>query len=476
MNRTSQKILVWIAAIAGFIAIIHFAQTRPGYFGDPAYIAEVLLLQVIAVSVWHYEKVFFALLMFTFVWAGTGLPFGNAGTSARWLVLTVAALAGFIRWMKCRHQHFEVFDLVALICAATALVSAVVSALPEMAVLKAFSLFLLFLYGSAGARLAVLGRERNFINGLVGCCEMSVYLTLVLYFVFHNEFFGNTNSLGAVMGVVVSPVLVWASLVAGPGLLRRRRILALILCWFLLYFSLSRAGIVAAALSSVILCTVSRRRTLLVRVGFPLLLLFAAAQVVMPKSSEAFATTFRSSVLYKGKEREELFGSRRTPWQKTMSVIDQHPWFGSGFGTSDIGTEGRSVSVSSVETNEETGREHGSSYLALVEWVGLLGVVPFALLFGLLLQRIALTLAWTCKSPNLNHCSIPLALVLVSGLVHGLFEDWIVAPGYYLTILFWSLAFIFMCIAPRRSAKSVRVARLWREGFAASPGEVFLRP
>jgi len=475
MNSRLQRVLISSAAIAGLVAIVHFAYTRPGYFTDATYIAGLLLLQVVVVGVWHYEKMFFGLLLFIFVWAGTGLPYGSAGTSARWLVLAVAAFAGLVRWMRSYRQHFQVFDLVALICASTALFSVVVSTLPQMALLKAFSLFLLFLYGATGARLAVLGREDSFINGLVACCEISVYLTSILYFVFGYPFFGNTNSLGAVMGVLVSPVLIWASSVAGPGFLRRRRILALFLSWALLYFSVSRAGIVAAVFSSAILCIVSRRRNLLMGAGLVLLLLFATAQVLMPEGSDALLTTVRSSVLYKGREREGLFGSRKTPWQRTMAVIDEHPWFGSGFGTSDIGTDGRRVSASAVETNEEAGREHGSSYLALVEWVGLLGVLPFAFLFALLLQRIAATFAWLYKTADLNHCAIPLALVLTSGLVHGFFEDWIVAVGYYLTVLFWSFAFIFMCVAPRSSARAVQTTRFWSGGLASSPGVVALR-
>ena len=474
MSRNSQWVLAPIAAVAGLIAIVFFARTHPGDFSNETYISGALLLQVIAVGVWHYEKVFFTLLMLMFVWAGTGLPYGSAATSARWLVLAVAAFAGLIKWMKCHRQHFQSFDLVALMCALAALVSVMVSALPQMALLKAISLLMLFLYGATGARLAVLGREANFIHGLVVCCEISVYLTLIFYFVFHNQFFGNSNSLGAVMGVLVSPVLAWACAVAGPGTLRRRRMLALAVCWFLLYFSLSRAGIAAAICSSAILCIASKRRNLMMGTGLALLLLLAAVQVMLPERSEEFVGSFRSSVLYKGKEREGLFGSRRTPWQRTLAVIDQHPWFGSGFGTSDIGIDRRDVSASTFETTEEIGREHGSSYLALVEWVGLLGALPFAMLFMLLIHRIGATFACLFRSLNLKHYSIPIALVLTSGLVHGLFEDWIVAVGYYLTVLFWSFAFIFMELAPRRSSSAAQPFRLWSGPFETPAAAVAL--
>jgi O-antigen ligase len=210
--------------------------------------------------------------------------------------------------------------------------------------------------------------------------------------------------------------------------------------------------------------------------GLALVFLFTAAQVLLPERSEQLVSTFTSSVLYKGKEPQGLFASRRTPWQRTVAVIDQHPWLGSGFGTSDIGLDGKSVEVSSIETREETAHEHGSSYLALVEWVGLLGGIPFALLFALILQKLGVTFAWIHKSGDPGHYSVPIALVLTSGLVHGLFEDWIVAVGYYLTILFWSFAFILMDLAPRRSSAPVQASKVWRAALQTPPGAVAIGP
>ena len=52
------------------------------------------------------------------------------------------------------------------------------------------------------------------------------------------------------------------------------------------------------------------------------------------------------------------------------------------------------------------------------------------------------------RTSNLRHCSVPVAMVLVAGLVHAGFEDWLFAVGYYLCVFFWVLAFAFIDILP----------------------------
>ena len=87
---------------------------------------------------------------------------------------------------------------------------------------------------------------------------------------------------------------------------------------------------------------------------------------------------------------------------------------------------------------------HGSSYLEIVAWVGVVGTIPFLLLLGMLLGQILTTLAWMYRTANASHPAVPLAIMLLSGLVHAAFEDWLFAPGYYLCVFFWSMAFIFV--------------------------------
>ena len=457
----SPRFLFFIVIIAGTITFFFLAQRNPGYFSDINYLGAILLTEIVIASIWHYEQIFFLVLILSFLWAGMDVPYYPVWLSVRWFVLAAGAFAGYVKWMKGRRQHFGAFHLTALFCVLGALVSAMVSAFPQMALLKVLSLFLLFLYASSGGRLAILGRETQFINGLVLGCEITVYISVVCYFTFHQAIFGNPNSLGLVMAIVVLPVLLWAVVVAQTRFLRHRRALALFLGGLLLYYSLSRAAMVAAAASAIILCICLRRQKLLVQAAFLVVFFLGIAGVLFPAHFDEFRSAVTSSVVYKGKEPQGVFGSRTTPWQQTVDIIQAHPWFGSGFGTSELRSASSNVSLSSVHTKEEAGREHGSSYLAITEWVGLLGNIPFLLLLFLLAQAIARVCAWMRQTASPHHCSVPLAMVLSAGLVHAFFEDWLFAVGYYLTVLFWSFAFVLIDVAPARSRETVRAVRSW---------------
>jgi hypothetical protein len=48
-----------------------------------------------------------------------------------------------------------------------------------------------------------------------------------------------------------------------------------------------------------------------------------------------------------------------------------------------------------------------------------------------------------------------LAGVLAAGLVHAAFEDWLFAPGYYLCVFFWALAFVMVDVLATTSVATV---------------------
>jgi hypothetical protein len=104
----------------------------------------------------------------------------------------------------------------------------------------------------------------------------------------------------------------------------------------------------------------------------------------------------------------------------------------------------------SFESLRETTREHGNSYLAITEWVGFAGDVPFFALVILTALNVWRALVQMRRGGNVLSPAIPLAGVLAAGLVHAAFEDWLFAPGYYLCIFFWALAFIIVDVLPAR--------------------------
>jgi len=314
-----------------------------------------------------------------------------------------------------------------------------VSSHPALAALKALSIFLLFLYGAAGARLAVAGRETQFLRGLLLGCEILVYINVALHFILRVSLFNNPNALGALTGVALAPLLAWGVVTSNEITTRRRRSLAFILAILLLLFSFARAAIVGALLSCILLCIVLRQYRLLVK-GLAIALAAAAliAAVAPPQASEddSLADVF----IYKGKRQAGLLGSRQTPWQQTVAVIQEHPWFGSGFGTSKTAVD-EVVESRGFASNSKFTREHGSSYLAILEWQGLLGVAPFLALVLAVVLNAGEVLLWVRRTGNVFSPALPISLVVIAGLVHAAFEDWLFAVGYYLCVFFWSLAF-----------------------------------
>jgi O-antigen ligase len=459
---TSDKILRGAAIFLGLLLAAYMLRSGIGRFANVTFLGGLLFLEILLACIWKYEQRFFLLTILAFVWAGVALPLQQAWTAARWAVLATGALVGLIVWIRKAHARFSAFHLVALFCAGSAFISATVSPLPQMAALKALSLFLLFLYGAGGARVAVFGREKRFFRGLLLGCEFIVYTTAIAYFGLGKPFWGNSNSLGAAMSMGAFPILFWGWFTSEPGLVRWRRLGAVLLCAFLSFFSLARAGMAAIGLVTIAFCFCLRQYKLLMKVALLTLGLVAAIGMVNPTVLSESATSVRDSVLYKGHKEEGVLGSRRTPWEKTVSSIKEHPWFGTGYGTSL--TEDTVVGFGKYSSTANTSREHGSSYMTIVEWVGLLGMLPFAALLALNGSQVAKVGLWLRRTGYASHYSVPLAMVLLAGFIHAAFEDWMFAVGSYPAIFFWSFSFILVDLLPPfavRVPSQARVVARW---------------
>lgn len=366
--KIDSKVLGLAAFAVGAVFLFAVAERRPGYFTDVTILGGLLMIEIIVVAIWHYERWFFPILMFSFLWAGTALPLSSAGGVARWIFLGVGALMGLVRWGQSdRRPPLSAIHLIALLCVLSAAVSALVSPRSSMSLLKTTSLMCLFLYGACGARLAIAGREAAFFSGLVKACEGIAYLSAVCYAV-GIDFFGNPNALGAVMGVVIVPVLLWAAITTEDRRVRQRQAFALCIAAYLLYSSVSRAAILGCAVAATIMCIATRRQHLLVKGVFTLIFVTTVVAVVQPARFDALITAFTEDMIYKGKPQQGILGSRQTPWQQTVAVIKESPWFGSGFGT-DLGKNEIGGGFEVVTLEGEV-REHGNSYLALLQQHG----------------------------------------------------------------------------------------------------------
>jgi O-antigen ligase len=450
----SLRPLQWAGLALGLCLLLYFFYSYLSYFGDISFLGGILLLEVIVASLWKYDQRFFILLLIAFIWAGMDVPLQGAWTGGRWFVLAVGALVGYIVWEKRPRRPFTSIHLVAFFCICMAFVSASVSPFPQMASFKAVSLLLLFLYCVSGARLAVIGREEHFFRGLLLGSEIATYVTATCYFGLGDSIWGNPNSLGAAMSIGLFPVLLWGWIIAEGPTLRFRRLVALLLCVYLIHFSMARAAMVSIVLVTIVFCICLRQYKLLVKVTAIVLFLVAVGGMLAPEGLETQLADLKDAFLYKGHKEEGVLGSRRTPWETSIASIKEHPIFGTGYGTNPSGVD-PGLYFGRFASSAETAREGGSSYITIAEWVGLLGVVPFIALLGLTLLNVWRVCAWMRRISDPRHYSIPLAMVVLSGVIHANFEDWLFAVGSYLSVYFWVLAFLLADLVPEAEAMPV---------------------
>jgi len=459
VNERSLRVVIIAAAVFCPAVLLFLAYSRPGYFTSEIYIGGLVLLEALAAAVWLYRQVFFPIVLVAFLLAGVDLPVGTFWTQARWFFLAVGAVVGAVIMLKERSHHYGLFHVTATFAVLATLISAAVSQYPGVALLKALSFGLLFLYAGTGARLSVTGRENRFFTGLLTGFEVLV-AAIAFFHVIGTEAMGNPNALGAVMGVGAAPVLFWGALLDEPVWTKRRRWVLYGIAMYLTFHSHSRAGMGAALISSGLLC-IALRRYKMIGYGVAIItILVAVGAIFQPERMSNAASNLTTSVVFKGHAESGLLASRETPWKAALDSIDNHFWFGTGLGTVENPDSDNAASGMFSSTSDVTA-ENGSSYLAILAGVGVIGSFPFLLLLLLLLGRVFRTISWMLRTGNACHPAVPIAMIVVAGLIHGGFEDWLFAPGYYLCIFFWSLAFVFLDVAPR-SAPGLVYA--WRFG------------
>jgi len=453
MSDNAMKGLVTLGVAGLFICGI--LLLRPDYFSTSSGLAVLIGAEILLAATANYRKAFLSLLLVCFLLAGASLPFQAAFLQGRWVVLGAGAVAGLATYLKTRNHSFGTFHLVALCCVLSAFVSALVSKYPSESLLKAVSLFLLFFYASAGARTAVPAQPERFFLKLVIGVEVLTWFSVVCYLPLRFEVFGNPNSLGAIMGVVVVPVLLWGFLTAQARAQRLRLGMELVLAILLLLSSFARAAIAAAVISSLLVCLTTRQYRLLFRGASIGVVLAVCVILFVPQHTSAptwdGATPMTDMFLYKGKRNEGMFASRRGVWQQTWDVIRDKPWFGSGFGTSSITEDMTKLQYAEHHIDTWVAREHGNSFLAIAEWTGLLGVVPFYALIALAVLNVRSAFSWVRRTQDVFSPALLLAAIVTAGLIDAMFEDWLFAVGYYLCVFFWITAFLLVDVLPRPS-------------------------
>src|SRR5260370_42303592 len=102
---------------------------------------------------------------------------------------------------------------------------------------------------------------------------------------------------------------------------------------------------------------------------------------------------------------------RQGLWDQALAVIKAHLWFGSGFGPSLTADDWSQLVPIHSHFDSRVVREHGNSYLAIAEWVGLLGVVPFYFLVGMAALHVRRAFSLVLRSGEILSRAIPAAEV-----------------------------------------------------------------
>ena len=431
-----RKNIALIGMALAVLTLACLAYSLPDYFASQTYMGGLLLVEVLIAVVWMYRRVFFPALVLSFLWAGISLPGGGGIFSVvRWLFLGTGAAIGLLIVLRERSLHFAPIHLIALVSIGASFVSITVSRYPQFTLLKVLSVLLLFVYAMTGARIAVVGRQDRFGNGLLKGFEIFVGAIALLH-AFGIRAMGNPNSLGAAM-CLAAPILLWGMLLGGNPIVRGRRLILYLACMFLLFVSQARAGILAALISCILMCWALRKYKLVGQGVIVFVIVVATIGILRPKVVPSYV----NSVVFK-QSSGELLASRLSPWQAAIDRISANPWFGTGFGTTDA--EGAEVGTRNVASSATMTAENGSSYLSILAGVGVLGSLPWLLLLSVVMHKIVKTVLWMRRYGSAFHPAVPIAMLLVAGSVHAAFEDWMFAPGYYLCVFFWCMTFILV--------------------------------
>ena len=135
--------------------------------------------------------------------------------------------------------------------------------------------------------------------------------------------------------------------------------------------------------------------------------------------------------LYKYPGEEELLASRTDFWDRTIEEFKTRSLFGYGFGVQKQ-MEGMPVHFSTIGQ-----REQGSTFLALLEEVGVCGALPIFIFFSII-GYTSLVALWRARDP----LDLFFSRVVFVGLSLAAFENYLLSLGNATSIL---VVFSFFC-------------------------------
>ena len=382
-------------------------------------------------SRWGLERYLPLVLFLGFFFPNTRIvPLNSLMLSLRWPVLLLVCGASVLLlsrkgWGIPRpHGAGLAFLFCFSIFAVLTLFSAnVVLAMAKLAVIVAFVVFCLLFFGNVRSREEALA----IVWPLIVAIAVHSWASLTLGRFYPQFGFGfrgymtNPNGLGLFLAVFGLPATVFA-----VQSVRRQQEqifygLTLLVQVYLVVASGSRTA--SAIMVLVLGLSFWRWRRFQGKhvIALKLLVIFLGL-LLLPLQTQrirAFA--------YKYPTASNILASRTEFWEDTREAIRENPWMGAGFGIQ----EKEAGAELGITTNYRLRRgEQGSTYLGMVEEVGILGATPFFFMLFVLGTRAGFVLMLSRDPLRLF-----LARVVVAGMIWGASENYLLFLGNGASIL-----------------------------------------
>ncbi|KAF0096305.1 MAG: hypothetical protein E1N59_272 [Puniceicoccaceae bacterium 5H] len=257
--------------------------------------------------------------------------------------------------------------------------------------------------------------------------------------------FGNPNQIGICSAVTV-PIML------GLWLENKKRVWWLgfiILAIFLVIQSQSRAGVLAlAAASAGMLLVYQRQAKGLILGGMALVIAFFmfADTSGIERAFASFASRGESTQF----NLEEVADNRLTRWNLGWLSIQKHMVFGQGYGIGGV-----SDGVDPRLTDYDQGYPLHNSFLQVWQENGILGLLLFIVLMGVIYWRILMTDFPMPKGTQ--HLLAGCMGVAMGGVVSAFFESWLFSVGNLGTMPFWAcMVLLWMRTSPATAGEMLQ--------------------
>jgi O-antigen ligase len=241
----------------------------------------------------------------------------------------------------------------------------------------------------------------------------------------------NPNFLGLLMATS-TPFLMW-QIYRRWNIISQRALLgfAMVLFTAALYATVSRSSYVifASVVTGFLFAHRIRRPTL------ALLIVAWLALLVSAIAPEAGDTWIRRNIYKQSDADRGVFFKREIVWHDSYEAAKVGGWFGAGYGVS-VGSD--EAELDSAVSTVGYGREKGSSHLAIIEEIGLVGLGLYAALMFVLFRALR-------AGYKASNGEARIVLGLLIGTLFGLqlqsiLEAWWLSPGSPEFVLFWVTA------------------------------------